>query len=381
MYARVSYFGVMERDIMEDIYKEISNAQRQGNTSALATVVGVKGSTPRAGGAQMLIKQDGAIVGSVGGGCLEATVWEAARKSQKTGLPKIVDYDLTGRTDTPEGLICGGIMKVFVDVIGPKPAVNVFEEITRIKNEGSTSVLATLVSDQEERVPWAETPRLLVREDGSTLGSLGDSSLDLEVQSAAAEILKEGTPKLLELQKTGQTVASLVFVEPITPQPTVYIFGAGHIGFAVSKIAKMTGFRVSVIDDRPAYACAARFPEADEFFVEDPADMVPRLNLNKVSYLVIACRGHLEDQRVLAQAVNTPAGYIGMIGSRKKTKTVFSNLKAEGVTQAALDRVHSPIGIPISTETPEEIAVSIMAEIIDARRRKNRQETATSPAS
>ena len=328
---------------MEDIYKEILTAQHQGSTSALATVVSVKGSTPRAGGAQMLIKQDGAIVGSVGGGCLEATVWEAARKSQKSGLPKIVDYDLTGRTDTPEGLICGGIMKVFVSVIGPKPAINVFEEIMRIKSEGSASVLATLVSDQG-RVPWSETPRILVREDGSTMGSLGDSYLDEEIKRAAVDILKEGTSKLLEMQKTGQTVASLVFVEPITPQPTVYIFGAGHIGFAVSKIAKMTGFRVSVIDDRPAYACAARFPEADEFFVEDPADMVPRLNLNKVSYLVIACRGHLEDQRVLAQAVNTTAGYIGMIGSKKKSKTVFANLKAEGVTQAALDRIHSPIG-------------------------------------
>jgi len=306
-------------------------------------------------------------------------VWEAARKSQKTGLPEIVDYDLTGRTDTPEGLICGGIMKVFVDVIGPKPAFNVFEEIVRLKDAGNASVLATLIND-EKRTTLSETPRILVREDGLILGSLGDSSLDAEVRNAAVEILKEGTPKLLELQKTGQTLASLVFVEPITPQPTVYIFGAGHIGFAVSKIAKMTGFRVSVIDDRPAYACAARFPEADEFFVEDPADMVPRLNLNKVSCLVIACRGHLEDQRVLAQVVNTAAGYIGMLGSRKKTKTVFANLKAEGVTQAALDRIHSPIGIPISTETPEEIAVSIMAEIIDIRRRKNKPETATSLA-
>ena len=365
---------------MEDIYQEILNAQHQGSSSALATVVSVKGSTPRAEGSQMLIKQDGAIVGSIGGGCLEAMVWEAARKSLKTGLPKIIDYDLTGRTDTPEGLICGGIMKVFVDVIGPKPALNVFEEIARIKNEGSASVLATLVSD-EGRVSWAETPRILIREDSSTLASLGDSSLNLETQRASGEILKSATSKLLELRKTGQTVPSLVFVESITPQPTVYLFGAGHIGFAVSKIAKMTGFRVSVIDDRPAYASAARFPEADEFFVEDPADMVPRLNLNKVSYLVIACRGHLEDQRVLAQVVNTPAGYIGMIGSRKKTKTVFSNLKAEGVTQAALDRIHSPIGLPIATETPEEIAVSIMAEIIDVRRRKNKMDTPISSAS
>jgi xanthine dehydrogenase accessory factor len=364
---------------MEDIYQEILKAQKQGDALSLATVVGVKGSTPRAEGSQMLVKKDGTIVGSIGGGCLEATVWEAARSSLKSGLPKIVDYDLTGRTDTPEGLICGGIMKVFVDVIGPKPVFDVFEEIVRTKKEGNVSVLATLVREKGQKA-WDETPRILIREDGSALGSLGDSFLDKEAHSAAGEILKSGTSKLLEFQKEGQAVPSMVFVEPITPQPTVYIFGAGHIGFAVSKIAKMTGFRVSVIDDRPAYASEARFPEADEFFVEDPADMVPRLNLNKVSYLVIACRGHLEDQRVLAQAVNTSAGYIGMIGSRKKTKTVFSNLRTEGVTQAALDRIHSPIGLPIATETPEEIAVSIMAEIIDIRRRKNKPETVASPA-
>jgi xanthine dehydrogenase accessory factor len=319
----------------------------------------------------MLIKKDGSITGSVGGGCLEATVWQAARDALKSGLPKIVDYDLTGRTDTPEGLICGGIMKVFVDVIGFEPIFNVFEAAERIKGEGKALVLATLVADGG-RTPWSETPRLIVREDGVTLGSLADTALDGEVQKAAPGILKSGVSALLELE--SETGPRLVFVEPVTPQPTVYIFGAGHIGYAVSKIAKMTGFRVSVIDDRPSYACAARFPEADEFFVEDPADMVERLNLNSGSYLVIACRGHLEDQRVLAQAVNTSAGYIGMLGSRKKTKTVFSNLRAEGISQAALERIHSPIGLPIATETPEEIAVSIMAEIIDLRRRRQKPE-------
>ena len=353
---------------MEEIYREIIKEQKQGNASALATVVSVKGSTPRAEGSRMLIKKDGGIVGSVGGGCLEATVWQAARDALKSGLPKIVDYDLTGRTDTPEGLICGGTMKVFVDVLGPKPAFNAFEDIERIKGEGKSLVLATLVADSG-RAPWSETPRLIVLENGAVLGTLGSASLDSAVRGSSGEILKSGAARLLELPSEGSSTA-LVFAEPVIPQPAVFIFGAGHIGFAVSKIAKMTGFRVSVIDDRPAYACAERFPEADEFFVEDPADMVSRLDLNGGSYMVIACRGHLEDQRVLAEAVKTPAGYIGMLGSRKKTKTVFSNLRAEGITQEALDRIHSPIGLPISTETPEEIAVSIMAEIIDLRRRK-----------
>lgn len=259
---------------MEDIYEEIVRIRQEGDVAALATIVWVKGSTPRTEGSKMLVRGDGSILGSVGGGCLEAEVWQAAMKAIEEEKPRALNFDLTGREDTPEGLICGGTMQVYV--------------------------------------------------------------------------------------------------EPIIPQPTVYIFGAGHIGYAVSRIAKVTGFRVAVIDDRPAYANKDRFPDADEFYVEDPADMVPRLKLNKVSYLVIACRGHLEDQRVLEQALKTQAGYIGMIGSKKKVKTVFSNLKETGVAEEALEKVHAPIGLPMAAETPEEIAVSIMAEIINARRRKVR---------
>lgn len=257
---------------MEDIYEEIVRIRQEGGVAALATIVWVKGSTPRAEGSKMLVRSNGSILGSVGGGCLEAEVWQAAMKVIEEGTPKVLNFDLTGREETHEGLICGGTMQVFI--------------------------------------------------------------------------------------------------EPILSQPTVYLFGAGHVGFAVSKIAKMTGFRVAVIDDRPAYANAERFPDANDFYIEDPAVMVPKLKINKASYLVVACRGHLEDQRVLEQAVKTPAGYIGMIGSKKKVKTVFSNLKAKGIPKETLDRIHAPIGLPIATETPEEIAVSIMAEIIDFRRQK-----------
>ncbi|MFC1846654.1 XdhC family protein [Chloroflexota bacterium] len=256
---------------MDDIYEEIVRIRMEGGKAALATVIKEKGSTPRSTGSKMLIRSDGSILGSIGGGCLEADVWEAANKVMQEEAPKVLDFDLTGRKDTPQGLICGGIMQILV--------------------------------------------------------------------------------------------------EPIISQPTVYIFGAGHIGFAISKIAKMTGFRVTVIDDRPAYANAERFPDADDFYVDDPATMVAKLNIGQNAYLIIACRGHLEDQRVLEQAIKTPAVYIGMLGSKKKNKTVFSNLEAGGVQKEVLKKVHAPIGLPIATETPEEIAVSIMAEIIDTRRK------------
>jgi xanthine dehydrogenase accessory factor len=259
---------------MQDIHDEIVKIKHEGDVAALATVVAAKGSTPRAGGSKMLVRSDGSILGSIGGGCLEAEVWQSAIKVIKEQTPQLLDFDLTGREGTPESLICGGTMQIFV--------------------------------------------------------------------------------------------------EPIIPVPAVYILGAGHIGFAVSTIARIAGFQVVVVDDRPAYANAERFPDADELHVEDPADMVSKLKINKVSYLVIACRGHLEDQRVLAQALQTPACYIGMIGSKKKVRTIFENLKNEGFSQGDLNRVHAPIGVPIAAETPEDIAISIMAEIVDTRRRKTK---------
>lgn len=260
---------------MEDIYEEIVRIKNKGDICALASIVKVKGSTPRPEGAKMLVRSDGTILGSIGGGCVESSVWEAANEVIKQESSRVMEFDMTGREDTSEGLICGGIMQVMV--------------------------------------------------------------------------------------------------EPILPVPTIIILGAGHIGFAVAKLAKMLGFRVVVVDERPAYASQERFPEADQIFVEDIVGTLPKLNVNKAAYLVIACRGHLEDQEALAAALNTPACYIGMLGSRKKVKTVFANLTQKGVPEELLKKVHAPIGIPIATDTPEEIAISIMAEIVDIRRQNKKK--------
>ena len=260
---------------MIDIYEEIVHIKNKGDSCALASIIRVKGSTPRPEGSKMLVRSDGTILGSIGGGCVEASVWEAAKEVIKQETTRVLDFDMTGREDTPEGLICGGIMQVLV--------------------------------------------------------------------------------------------------EPILPQPVVFILGAGHIGFAVSSLAKFTGFKIVVVDDRPAYANAGKFPDADEIFVDDPAGKISKLNINKASYLVIACRGHLEDQNTLAEALKTEAGYIGMLGSRKKVKTVFSNLMELGISHESLKKVHAPIGIPIATDTPEEIAISIIAEIVDFRRQNKKK--------
>ena len=260
---------------MDDLHDEIVRLKNLGEVCAVATVVQVKGSTPRPEGTKMVVRQDGSTLGSIGGGCLEATVWEAAREAIRTQVSKVLEYDLTGRSDTPEGLICGGIMQVLI--------------------------------------------------------------------------------------------------EPVLPPVTLYILGAGHIGFALARLAKITGFQIVVVDERPAYANAERFPDADRLVVDDPTTAVPSLGINRAAYIVIACRGHLEDQEALAACLKTPACYIGMLGSHKKVKTVFANLVGQGVAAEELKKIHAPVGLPIATDTPEEIAVSILAEMVDVRRRHKKK--------
>jgi xanthine dehydrogenase accessory factor len=160
----------------------------------------------------------------------------------------------------------------------------------------------------------------------------------------------------------------------------MYIFGGGHISFSLARIGKMTGFRVVVIDDREEYANPERFPEADETIAEGFPQVFSRIAVNNFSYIVIVTRGHAYDQAVLEWALTTEAYYIGMIGSRKKTKQLFGNLKAQGVSEEALGQVYTPIGLDIKAETPEEIAVSIMAEIIKIRRSGENERKATCPA-
>lgn len=254
---------------MKDIFEEIIKLKRKGDKAALATITMTKGSTPREQGAKMLVKSDGTIVGSIGGGSLELEVCKEALKVIASGKAKVLHFDLTGRA-AEVGMVCGGIMDVFI--------------------------------------------------------------------------------------------------EPIVSPPTLYIFGGGHISLALAKIGKMLEFRTVVIDDSPEFANRERFPEADEVLVQDFKSASSQFQIDESSYIVIVTRGHLSDEMVLEWAIKTKARYIGMIGSKKKVKTVYSHLQSRGISQEMLKRVHAPIGLEINAETPEEIAVSILAEIIQVKR-------------
>jgi xanthine dehydrogenase accessory factor len=253
---------------------------------------------------------------------------------------------------------------------------DIYQEIVRVKAEGGEAALVTIVSASGS-TPREEGAKMLVRPDGSIFGTIGGGSLEVQVIKEAIGVIKEGKPKRHHFTLTAKGAGELgmicggdteVFIEPILTQPALYIFGGGHIALALAGMGKLCGFDITVVDDRPEFAQAERFPEAEVILAEKFSESFSRIKIDRLSYIVIVTHGHKHDELVLEWAVGTPAGYIGMIGSKTKVKTVFSHLLSRGITQERLDSVHSPIGLEIGAQTPEEIAVSILAEIIKVRR-------------
>jgi xanthine dehydrogenase accessory factor len=254
-----------------DIYEQIVQLRREGRRGAVATIVNVRGSIPSFRTAKMLVRDDGSIVGTIGGGCVEADVWQAAREVMESERPKSLTFDLNQDPKYDTGLVCGGTLEVFI--------------------------------------------------------------------------------------------------EPVLPPALVYIFGAGHVAMNLCKVATDAGFEVIVSDDRTSYATKERFPGAREVHALDFAEASQKFDPNESAYIVIVTRGHRDDMRILRWAVQTRAGYVGMIGSKRKVIEIYKTLTAEGLPEHLFDRVHAPIGLDIGAITPEEIAVAITAELIAVRRR------------
>lgn len=254
-----------------DIYEHIVQLRREGRRGAVATIVNVRGSIPSFRTAKMLVCDDGSIVGTIGGGCVEAEVWQAAREVMESEKPRTLHFDLNQDPKYDTGLVCGGTLEVFV--------------------------------------------------------------------------------------------------EPVLPPVSLYIFGAGHVAVSLCKVAAMAGFDVVVSDDRSSYATKERFPAAMEVHAMDFDEAMRKLDPNESSYIVIVTRGHRDDMHVLRWAVQTRARYVGMIGSKRKVIAIFEALKEEGLAAHLFDRVHAPVGLAIGAITPEEIAVAITAELIAIRRR------------
>jgi xanthine dehydrogenase accessory factor len=254
--------------------------------------------------------------------------------------------------------------------------MDIFGEIVRLRKLGQKCALATIVQVNGS-IPSFESAKLLVREDGSMIGTIGGGCVEAEVWAAAREVIETEKPRHLNFS-LGQDAAYdnglicggqlNVFVEPVIPQPSAFIFGAGHISKSLSKVATLAGFRTVIVDDREQFANRDRFPEADEIHAGEYEAVCAGLETNESSYLIIVTRGHRDDMRVLRWAIGTRARYIAMIGSKRKVISVIKELEKEGIPAATFERVFAPMGFEIGAITPEEIAVSVVAEMIAMRR-------------
>ena len=254
--------------------------------------------------------------------------------------------------------------------------MDLYDEIVRLRKLGQKCAVATIVQVNGS-IPSFESAKILVREDGSFMGTVGGGCVEAEVWNAAREVLETEKPRHLSFS-LGQDAAYdeglicggqlNIFVEPVIPQPRAFIFGGGHVSKGISKIATLAGFSTSIIDNREAFANAERFPEAEATYAEEYEDVFPKLPVNSSSYIIIVTRGHRDDMRVLRWAVNTPAKYIAMIGSKRKTISVVHELDKEGIPREAFEKVFAPMGLEIGAEMPEEIAISVVAEMIAVRR-------------
>jgi xanthine dehydrogenase accessory factor len=264
--------------------------------------------------------------------------------------------------------------------------VDIYEEILRLRKEGRPFATATIVQCRGS-APQKEGAKMLIRDDGSTFGTLGGGCIETDVLQASLQAIRDGNPLTIPFELTekhGGLVCGgkvLVYVEPVIPDPLIVILGAGHVGKALSKVARFSGFRVTVIDDREEHANRDNIPDANEVVVTDFNSVFSNVPVDTNTFIVIATRGHNYDLDALKEALKTDAGYIGLLGSKRKKALLFKILREEGFSQRDIDRVITPVGLSIGSVTPEEIAISIMAQIIKHRREHASQGFSNPPCS
>ena len=344
---------------MDPIYQQLAGLLERKEKLAFAVLVETKGSTPQKCGAKAIFLPDGRVIGTLGGGCLEAETRQKALRALETGESFTFKAVLDDDFGWDDGLICGGAVQTFVQ---PNPQSDkVWQALLSEPSKRQRRVLATVtVGDHAgKRALFA----------GEKLIAADDLPADLisKFSSKSAELLSEPEPEPLSV--VHHPVSLSVYFEPILPQPVLVICGGGHIGCAVGKLAAWSGFDVIAIDDRASFANKERFPDAKQIIVDDPAKVMKDFPLDADTYVCIVTRGHRHDAVILKEVIHSHAAYIGMIGSKRKVRTVIEGFVAEGVATAEdFRRVRSPMGLAIRSLTVEEIAVSVVSELIAVRR-------------
>jgi xanthine dehydrogenase accessory factor len=368
---------------MESIYTKLSEFVAAGETVAVATIVDIRGSVPREVGAKMIIHPLGRHVGTVGGGCGEGDVIRTALDVIQTGTPEVVHVDLTEDISMQSLGVCGGIMDVFVERVSGAD-IDTMDTLRAATTAREPVALVTVVRGLPD-TGQAPGRQAAVRLDAPPLGSLGLGELEPLVIADSRETLQGRQHKLLQYQQTetgwqrapdrplntsrGPASDIAVFVEVQRRAPELIIVGGGHIAVPLAQLGSLCDFAVTVLDDRPAFVTRERFPTAAQLLAAPLRETVRDLPMDADTFIVLVTRGHSHDVECLLEVLDRPVAYIGMIGSQRRVDAVFQLLAEEqGIDPAKFDRVHAPIGIAIGAHTPAEIAVCIMAEIINVFR-------------
>ena len=345
---------------MQEVFHEAVNRLEKGEPVVVATVIRTKGSTPQKPGAKLLVRQDGTGAGTLGGGCVEGDIWFAAKQlMQQGGEAEYREYELNEELAAEDGLVCGGTMYFLIDpVYTPEDYLPYAREIDfAYQGEGAVALATVIKSGNDGKSRIGD--KLFIRENGKTEGTLGN----LETDKGAIE-----KAKILMIHGRNEYVMTVsgaeYFIEAYTTPPQLVICGGGHVSRALASLAKPLEFRLFITDDREEFANEDRFPEADIIVSEKPEDALPNLPINPNTFIVVATRGHRYDNTALLAAAKTPARYVGLMGSKRKTILIYEDLMRSDLSLDRIREIRSPIGLDIKARTPEEIAISIMSEVL-----------------
>lgn len=359
----------------KEVYYGLKKVFDQSQAAALITITSALGSTPRKPGAKMLVFLDGTTIGTIGGGCGEAEARREAFNVIAAHCSKIYYLNMTADIAQEEGMVCGGIMELFIEYLGPQGPLDqtqFYKEYLSSLESYDNPILVTVIEAPEEQLIGE---KMYIKNTGDSFGDLGREELNRVAVESANTGRRRCQPLLIcldsEYKPCETSVKKATFrllIEPPTNVVQLLILGAGHIALPLATMAKILGYGITVVDDRPFFANSTRFSTADTIICNDFERALDSIDINPQTFVVIITRGHRYDKVCLQKVIHQPASYIGMIGSRKRVKALITELEEEGIPSELLQKLYSPIGLKIGAETPEEIAVSILSELIKVQK-------------
>jgi len=346
---------------MSELFEHLDRLRTAEGKVALATLVNTRGTTPRKEGAKMLVGEGGRILGSVTiGGCVDAQVIEEAASVLSTHKPRLLQLDLGDEEAWEIGLTCGGTIEVFVEPVDlEKPddaTLALYERLKAHAEAGGRGAMLTRLEGS------ADGAKMLVFDSGPHEGSLGDAALDAASVAVADVAIKAGKSSTLTVEGVR------IFAEVFVPASILLVVGAGHVAMPMVTLARVLGFKTIVVDGRPRFATRERFPDVDDLKIGIPSELIRGVPLVASTALVLVAHDYKYDLPVLRHALETPVGYIGLLGSSRRGKAILDLLREDSVSEAALSRVHVPIGLDLGAQSAPEIALAVLAEILTVQR-------------